>query len=213
MRSKSLWLLLAATLLIVACTNSPQQSSLQEAKPGAQDLPEQSRSHLEETVVDGAPQAPRDEVQATITVLSGRDIELQNLPRNIHDSDLKILARIDGIKEYLRYPYASNPLLRTGEQASIQLAGFRYRYDQDDKDCPEGYVLVSNGAESDDATQDSVLQVEAMRQYDILLHGCFEDTCAIEKTWVGYLYHPDSIQRPSRCALATGNAENVPDDT
>lgn len=133
----------------------------------------------------GDPAAPVDQVLAEITILSETE------------DGWKI--RVDKIRDYIRYPRATNPQLKAGDTTSTRFNGWENTVQYIDKICPDGYLKRPMPEHGELETQPASMPPQPIiivgEQYLATLYGCFGEIenlgCPNQKSgWSGRLYNP-----------------------
>ncbi|MBI4053868.1 MAG: hypothetical protein HY397_00900, partial [Candidatus Doudnabacteria bacterium] len=128
----------------------------------------------------GAPAPPADQALAEITVLSQVGEEWK--------------VRVDKIRDYIRYPAATNPQLKVGDTISIRFNGWLDTFQSSDKVCPAGYIKSPKPTQAESTTQLPSTrpqpQITAGQKYLSKLFGCFAQANCQTIGWSGWLYNP-----------------------
>lgn len=142
----------------------------------------------------GAPAEPVDQALVEITALSQTE------------DGWKI--SIDKIRDYIRYPAATNPQLKVGDTVSIRFTGWLDTFQNSDKVCPTGYIKSPKPAQAESTTQPPATRPQPKiivgEKYLAKLYGCFAEiggfTCPNQKSgWSGGLYNPYPIVVEYEC--------------
>ena len=136
------------------------------------------------------PAPPADQALAEITVLSQTSDELK--------------LRIDNIRDYIRYPAATNPQLKTEDTISIHFNGQLDTFQDDTTTCPVGYVKNPKPAHSESGENlPGVLypqpKITVGEKYLSKLIGCFAQANCQTIGWSGWLYNPSPTVVEHEC--------------
>ena len=133
----------------------------------------------------GSPAPPADQALAEITVAA--------------ESDGQWRVRIDKIRDYIAYPYntnppSTNPQFRVGDTISIRFNGWLDTFESSGPVCPPGYLKSPKPGQAGSTTQPpsvkSQPQITVGKQYLSKLEGCFLQTNCQTTGWSGWLYNP-----------------------
>ena len=136
----------------------------------------------------GAPAPPADQTLAEITILSQAGEEWK--------------IRVDKIRDYIRYPAATNPQLKVDDTVSIRFNGWLDTFQSSDKVCPAGYTKSPKPSQAESTTQSPSTrpqpQIIVGQKYLSKLFGCFAEIGGFDcgpagKGWSGWLYNPAPI--------------------
>jgi len=150
----------------------------------------------------GAPAEPVDQALAEITVLSQTE------------NGWKL--HIDKIRDYIRYPAATNPQLKAGDTVSIRFNGWLDTFQYSEKVCPAGYIKSPKPAQAESATQPQPPatrpqpKITVGEKYLTKLSGCFAviggfDCGPVGKGWSGWFYNPYSVVIEYECVKPEPN--------
>ena len=125
----------------------------------------------------------------------------------ISEQDERWKIRIDKIRDYIRYPRATYPQLKEGDEVNIFVLDFIDTYQNTGPTCPEGYVKApkpgqASSNESPPSTR-PIPKIIAGDKYVAQLHACFTSTglgCEREG-WSAYLYNSNPLILESECVL------------
>jgi len=150
----------------------------------------------------GAPAEPIDQALAEITVLSQTEDGWK--------------LHIDKIRDYIRYPTATNPQLKADDTISIHFNGWLDTFQNSEKICPAGYVKSPKPVQAEPTNQ---LQPPATHpqpkitigdKYLSRLFGCFIiidgfDCGPAGKGWSGGFYNPYPVIIEYECVKTEPN--------
>jgi hypothetical protein len=127
------------------------------------------------------PAPPADQALAEITVLSQTD------------EDTSI--RIDEIRDYIRYPAATNPQLKVGDIVSIRFNGWLDTFRSDDTVCSAGYTKNPKPAQAESKEKSPGIprpqpKIAVGTKGSSKLFGCFAKLNCQTIGWSGWLYNP-----------------------
>ena len=140
----------------------------------------------------GAPAEPVDQALAEITVLSQTEDGWK--------------FHIDKIRDYIRYPAATNPQLKAGDTVSIRFNGWLDTFQSSEKVCPAGYIRTQ--AESTTQPQPPATRPQPKitlgEKYLSKLFGCFAviggfDCGPAGQGWSGWFYNPYPVVIEYEC--------------
>ena len=115
--------LIVGIILISGCIQQEKSTFESDVKQETSTKIPESPNKLE---TSGAPAPPADQALAEITIISQNDDEWK--------------IRVDKIRDYIRYPAATNPQLKVGDTVSIRFNGWLDTFQSNDKVCPAGYI-------------------------------------------------------------------------
>lgn len=133
----------------------------------------------------GSPAPPVDQALAEITVAA--------------ESDGQWRVRIDKIRDYIAYPYntnppSTNPQFKIGDTVSIRFNGWLDTFESTGPVCPPGYLKSPKPSQAGSVTQPPSVkpqpQITIGKQYLSKLEGCFLQTNCQTIGWSGWLYNP-----------------------
>src|SRR3989338_8644607 len=133
----------------------------------------------------GSPAPPADQALVEITVAG--------------ESDGQWRIRIDKIRDYIAYPYntnppSTNPQFRVGDTISIRFNGWLDTFESSGPVCPPGYLKSPKPGQAGSATQPPSVkpqpQITIGKLYLSKLEGCFFQTNCQTTGWSGWLYNP-----------------------
>lgn len=132
----------------------------------------------------GSPAPPADQALAELTVVG--------------ESDGQWRVRIDKIRDYIAYPYntnppSTNPQFRVGDTISIRFNGWLDTFESSSPVCPPGYLKSPKPGQAGSATQPPSVkpqpQITVGKQYLSKLEGCFLQANCQTTGWSGWLYN------------------------
>lgn len=143
----------------------------------------------------GAPAPPADQALSEVTILSE-----ENGAWKIY---------IDKIRDYIRYPAATNSQLKVGDTVSIRFDGWLDTYQSSDKVCSAGYIKSPKPAQAGSATQSSSTrpqpQITVGQKYLSKLLGCFAQANCQTIGWSGWFYNSTPIVIEYDCVRSSTN--------
>ncbi|MFA5432226.1 MAG: hypothetical protein WC319_05065 [Candidatus Paceibacterota bacterium] len=187
-------------------TGSTENELLPETKIESELMKIEIPSFPSKIDVSGVSSEPSDQALAEITVLSQTG------------NDLKI--SIDKIRDYIRYPKATNPQLKAGNTISISFNDWLDTYKDDGKVCPVGYTRSLITEKTVPANQVQPQRVSPViivgEKYLAKLRGCFQEgegfTCGISG-WSVQLYNPYPIFLEYECIAPSSTDRVIPSDS
>ena len=170
---------------IVTPPPSPETSTKETVPPSGTESVIKIPSSPTKLGVSGAPAEPVDLVLTEITILSQTE------------DGWKI--RVDKIRDYIRYPGATNPQLKVGDTVSIRFNGWLDTFQNSEKVCPVGYIKSPKPAQAESTTQPPSThpqpKITVGEKFLAKLYGCFAEiggfTCPNQESgWSVWLYNP-----------------------
>ena len=197
MKSKIFLIIAILAIFIVACTKEAKLIPISRQK----ETPKVENKQITNIGIPSkASPSALDSALAEITFLSEQNGQWK--------------IRVDKIRDYIRYPRATYPQLKGGDEINIFILDLIDTYQNTISTCPEGYVKSVKSPKPGKASSNESLpstrpipKIIAGDKYIAQLHACFTNTglgCEREG-WSAYLYNPNPTVLEYECVIPSSN--------